>query len=918
LVLALNGTVRAASIDVNNPSFEYNNDGNQVPGHAGFGSVMAWEENGDDPLGQMGWAGVDVMCPYADSAHCHRNPGPTDPCGTGTDVVYVYLQHQAGTNCYQILDMNNSDANAVIQEGRRYTLRWDALLEDREDNGNQVRGSLFYLADPCTPDVNHIELAGKTYSVSWVDRALAVCKGISNLDPTNQCPDWNYDLRADYVAPAGLDGNTLGIKLRSVGNMSDAYMFVDNVRLDWQWATQAYNPSPDDGATDVPKDANITWSPGGWAKDVNGHDVYFGSTWAEVNSATTASNEYQQVQSPNEFDPGTMVLGDTYYWRIDEVNENYTFPAHGPAPAPQDGRAWKGEIWSFTVAGRAKNPSPSDASVDVPKNVVLKWTAGAEALYHDVYYGTTESAVTTATTASGEYKDRTNLGTEEYDAGTNENPQVGEQYFWRIDEVNLITVKGNTWDFTVADFILVDDFDFYGNPTELRAVWKDSTVGLAGGSVVLVNNDSNYAVGDGNSMLLEYWNTKSPYYSETTRTYASGQNWSYAGNGVTELEIDWIGDANNAPDPPMYVKLSDGSTTVQVNPAASGYGPNDVTDESEHTWHIPLKDFSPVTLSSITKITLGIGDLKGEGGGAAEQGTLYFDDIRLYPPRCSAEFGPTADFTGDCKVDMNDLRFVLADWLKIGNWGPPTPVVEYLFEEGSGVTVANTGSLGSDYDLTTGLTWTAGGGTESCPNNDPCWENDADPCRGWTMWFDGESGRLGGGDYLIIPPMNLNSNAVTIAAWLKPDPNKWNAKTSVYEQRGSFSGIVHNRRGPADTDAGHETAAGMSYGSGSGWVYDGMLGYVWNDNSSGTWAWDSDLIIPEFQWSMNVMVVEPTQATMYLYDPTATPPLSSATNAIAHSVEEFDWRTVIAGDGGGGGDRFWRGQMDAVRVYGFP
>ncbi|UCF00398.1 MAG: hypothetical protein JSV82_04860, partial [Planctomycetota bacterium] len=499
LVLAFGATAQAASIDINNPSFEYDCDGNQVPGH---GTACAWLENAE---GAGGWTGVDVMCPYAldsdDPLHCHRWPGPTDPCGTGTDVVYQYIQHDSGCNVYQILDMNNSDANAVIQEGRRYTLRFDALVGEPGESGNQIKGVLFYVADPCYPDVNHVELASKVHTVLWIDRPLSVCKGTSRLDSPGDCPDWNYDLKVVFVAQADSNGKTLGIKFQSVGQLYDNYTFVDNVRLDWQWATQAYSPSPDDGAVDVPKDANLIWSPGLWAKDTNGHDVYFGSTWAEVNSATTASAEFMGNQDANEYDPGTMVLGDTYYWRIDEVNENYV---PGPVPVPPNGR-WKGEIWSFTVEGRARNPYPPDGAAEVPKNVILRWTAGAESKWHDVYFGTSEADVTAATTASSEYKTRLDLGTEQYDAGTNENPQVGEQYFWRIDEVNTLTVKGHVWDFTVADYILVDDFDFYANPTELRAVWKDYYSAIGGDGVVWVNKDANYAV-DGNSMLFEYWN----------------------------------------------------------------------------------------------------------------------------------------------------------------------------------------------------------------------------------------------------------------------------------------------------------------------------------------------------------------------------------------------------------------------------
>jgi len=893
----ISGSVALAqqAIDVNNPSFELDINGDPIRDSMDFSLVLAWQSGGEC------LAGVDVMCPYANTNHCHRWPGPTDPCGTGTDVVYAYLQHDSGCNAYQILDMNNSDANAVIQEGRRYTLRWDALVRQPDESGNQIRGVLFYVLDPCYPDVNHVVLASKEHTVVWIDRPLVACKGDSAVDPTNQCPDWNYDLRLDYVAPAGYDGNTLGIKFQSVGQMTDNYTFIDNVRLEWQWATQAFGPNPDNGAVEVPKDANLIWRPGLWAKSVNGHDVYFGSTYSEVDNATTASNEFQITQGPNEWDPGTMVLGDTYYWRIDEVNENYTYPAHGPAPAPGDGRAWKGEVWSFTVEGRAKNPEPADASTDVPRNVILRWTRGAESLYHDLYFGSTEAEVTSATTGSGEYRTQLNKGTEEYDAGTEENPQVAEQYFWRIDEVNLITVKGNTWDFTVANFILVDDFDFYADHAAQRAVWHDWLSGHTGNGEVWVNKDANFVV-DGNSMRFDYWNNTGPYYSEAKRTYSSGQDWSYATTGVTLLEIDWFGDMNSFPDPPMYVKLSDGSTTAQVNP-----GPNDVASESVHTWNIPLKDFSGVTLSSITAITLGIGDNKGEGGKPSEEGTLYFDDIRLQPPRCFPDYSrPAADFSGDCRVDVNDLRFVVRDWCRSGHWGQVVPVVEYLFEEGSGTTVANTGVFGSDYDLTIGLD--DEGAPE--PNNDPCWYSDADPCRGWTLYFDGEFGLHPdphvipphrGADYLIIPPLNLNSNTVTITAWVRPDG----------PQNDGFTGLVQHGK------SGDEGVAGLYYGD----VYYPSMGYIWNDNSQNTWAWESDIFIPYQQWSMVALVVEPTQATVYIYDTNGTPSdpcddvLSSATNTLAHNKEEFDGKTFIAGNAWGSSSRFFGGHMDAVRIY---
>jgi regulation of enolase protein 1 (concanavalin A-like superfamily) len=49
--------------------------------------------------------------------------------------------------------------------------------------------------------------------------------------------------------------------------------------------------------------------------------------------------------------------------------------------------------------------------------------------------------------------------------------------------------------------------------------------------------------------------------------------------------------------------------------------------------------------------------------GIVGTGTVHFDDLRLYPIRCVAEYGPMADFTGDCKVDGRDLRIHASEWL---------------------------------------------------------------------------------------------------------------------------------------------------------------------------------------------------------------------------------------------------------------
>jgi predicted outer membrane repeat protein len=93
----------------------------------------------------------------------------------------------------------------------------------------------------------------------------------------------------------------------------------------------AHCPEPIDGATDVPRAVVVSWRPGIYAADVNGHRVYLDPSrqkvidrsGCEVNGVTTTNPCYN---------PGILDLGTTYHWAVDEVN--------GP-------NIWRGDVWNF-------------------------------------------------------------------------------------------------------------------------------------------------------------------------------------------------------------------------------------------------------------------------------------------------------------------------------------------------------------------------------------------------------------------------------------------------------------------------------------------------------------------------------------------------------------------------------------------
>ncbi|MCH8219285.1 MAG: hypothetical protein IH892_21230, partial [Planctomycetes bacterium] len=126
----------------------------------------------------------------------------------------------------------------------------------------------------------------------------------------------------------------------------------------------ASEPNPPNEATDVPRDLALGWNPGEFAVK---HDVYFGTAFDDVNNADTVNTLgvlASQEQEATTYAPDRLELGDTYYWRVDEVNG-----------AP-DFAVLKGEVWSFSVEPIA-NPvtnitatASSSFGASVPENTI--------------------------------------------------------------------------------------------------------------------------------------------------------------------------------------------------------------------------------------------------------------------------------------------------------------------------------------------------------------------------------------------------------------------------------------------------------------------------------------------------------------------------------------------------------------------
>jgi len=98
-------------------------------------------------------------------------------------------------------------------------------------------------------------------------------------------------------------------------------------------AEAASAPSPEDEMTDVLRNTVLSWTSGEFTAPTNGHKLYFSENFNDVNDGIGGI-----IQDANSYTPPQLLgFGQTYYWRVDEVN------------APPDSTIFEGEVWSFTT-----------------------------------------------------------------------------------------------------------------------------------------------------------------------------------------------------------------------------------------------------------------------------------------------------------------------------------------------------------------------------------------------------------------------------------------------------------------------------------------------------------------------------------------------------------------------------------------
>ena len=209
------------------------------------------------------------------------------------------------------------------------------------------------------------------------------------------------------------------------------------------------------------------------------------------------------------------------------------------------------------------------------------------------------------------------------------------------------------------------------------------------------------------------------------------------GSGDAKAMVMYFrGDPANVIDD-MYMALDVKGPVELAHTSFSYEGDVDDLSSGDWTeWNIDLTD-----IGGVRKISLGLTSDVG--------GTINFDDLRLYPSRCVAMYGPMADFTGDCLVDAKDARVIALDWLE-------RDYTVYAVEP-------DVAGLVARYEFDGDVNDISGNGNDGTIIGDGITEDD--PERGMVLSLPG-----GDDQYVSLPEVGISGNdPTTITCWAKAD-----------------------------------------------------------------------------------------------------------------------------------------------------
>jgi len=282
------------------------------------------------------------------------------------------------------ITLTASDSGAISWNPPSNIINGSGLTADLKHLSNSNDIWTFKIDDgrwqyPRPPYVHNTSPSGIVYTDGWVQFEFSEPQTISQIWVWNYNASTTLNRGWEFVAiDYSVDGTTwerlgggdtyltfakaTGLDSYECNNKIDFGFTVTKIVMNLHWADGNYgdpsynglsevlfstdislidpiaeNPSPVDGfAFASTTDQELTWTSGQTAVY---HDVYFGADQAAVAGASRANPQgvlISQGQTENTYVLPVLENGTTYYWRIDEVEDNGLM-------------IWEGDVWSFTT-----------------------------------------------------------------------------------------------------------------------------------------------------------------------------------------------------------------------------------------------------------------------------------------------------------------------------------------------------------------------------------------------------------------------------------------------------------------------------------------------------------------------------------------------------------------------------------------
>ncbi len=304
---------------------------------------------------------------------------------------------------------------------------------------------------PSGPTLLNIDESG-TYSTNATD---------PDGDQVQYRFDWDVDGSHDYSDWSSLVPSGTTVSMDNSWSSGGTYVVKaqarDEYNLTSEWSSGLSvsvnnppntpgDPEPEDGATEVDIEADLSWNCSDPDGDSLTYNVYF-----EANDPTP-DELVSENQTGTTYDPGAMNYNTHYYWQIEAWDNN--------------GASTLGPVWDFTTMSEPNNPpytpsdpDPEDGATNVNVDADLSWTGGdpdpGDTVVYDVYLEANDS--------TPDMKVADDISKEYFDPGT---LQYETMYYWQIfarDNHGAIT-EGPVWCFT-TEGAPVPDLDCEGSLT---------------------------------------------------------------------------------------------------------------------------------------------------------------------------------------------------------------------------------------------------------------------------------------------------------------------------------------------------------------------------------------------------------------------------------------------------------------------